>query len=516
MYNGNFNSESESGYDKEFPYELSPELEYSNQSNMEYSNESSNEYSNEYMGESGYELSPEFETGSYQNESFEIQLSNELTELSNEYEFGDWLKKLAKKGAGAALGLLNSPSGQHVISSLGNIAQKTLSGLGQRAGSWLGQKVGSVAGANIGNQIAQYGANAGQQLGQMAADRIPAYVRFANNTLQNIAHEISMGQQPQIKTAILKSAAIHYPLILKVKGDLYAKQMPNPSYKATSHEYSNEYSNEYSEGETGEDEFELNEIDEMELASELLSVKNDAELDMFLGNLFKKVTRGISNFAKSGIGKSLGGILKSVAGKALPALGGIIGSAIPIPGVGTMIGAAAGNAAGKMFGLELEGLSGEDREFETARAFVRFGANAARRASRMRNNARNMSSGHAARRAVIRAARIHAPGIIRMRRHHHGRRFGNNDGYGSSGGYGNNSGYGGYNPRYSGYYNPGYYGAPPPPPVYGSYSTPPYFDPNSAPDNPPMGSTDASTAGGDSAATDMNGGAAGEYEYYGY
>lgn len=62
----------------------------------------------------------------------------------------------------------------------------------------------------------------------------------------------------------------------------------------------------------------LNEAMEMELASELLGVTSEAELEQFLGGLFKKV----GGFFKSGIGKSLGGILKGIAKKALPIVGG--------------------------------------------------------------------------------------------------------------------------------------------------------------------------------------------------
>jgi len=61
------------------------------------------------------------------------------------------------------------------------------------------------------------------------------------------------------------------------------------------------------EGE-GEGEFEFEgelegEAYEMEMATELLGVSNEQELEQFLGKMFKKVASGVSNFAKSGIGK---------------------------------------------------------------------------------------------------------------------------------------------------------------------------------------------------------------------
>jgi hypothetical protein len=59
-------------------------------------------------------------------------------------------------------------------------------------------------------------------------------------------------------------------------------------------------------------------------------------------------------------------------------------------------------------GLELEGLSPEDKEYEVARQFVRFASAAARNAclSRSANNPVG-----AARTAALMAARTHAPGL---------------------------------------------------------------------------------------------------------
>ena len=126
--------------------------------------------------------------------------------------------------------------------------------------------------------------------------------------------------------------------------------------------------------EAGELESPLSEVEEMELASELLAVSSEAELDQFLGDVFKKALKGIRKVGSSGGG--LGGVLKGIAKKALPFVGGALGSIIPIPGVGTAVGTALGSAASKVIKAELEGLSLEDREFEMARRFVRFAGTA--------------------------------------------------------------------------------------------------------------------------------------------
>ena len=169
-----------------------------------------------------------------------------------------------------------------------------------------------------------------------------------------------------------------------------------------------EWDGEY-EGYDTEEYFEgpFSEVDEMELASELLSVSSEEEMDQFLGKLFKKIGKGIKKFVKP-----LGKVLKGIAKKALPVLGGALGSFIPIPGVGTAVGSAVGSAAGKMFGLELEGMSQEDQEFEVARRVVRFAGDAARIASSAPANAnpKAVVTG-----ALTTAAQKHAPGLLRRR-----------------------------------------------------------------------------------------------------
>ncbi len=123
------------------------------------------------------------------------------------------------------------------------------------------------------------------------------------------------------------------------------------------------------DGETGFGmENPLNEVEEMELAAELLAVSSEQELDQFIGKFFKRAWGGIKKVASG----PLGGVLKGLAKKALPFVGGALGSFIPIPGVGTALGSALGSAASKLLEVDLEGMSPEDQEFELARRFVRF------------------------------------------------------------------------------------------------------------------------------------------------
>lgn len=120
----------------------------------------------------------------------------------------------------------------------------------------------------------------------------------------------------------------------------------------------------------------LNEVEEMELAAELLAISSEEELDQFLGKFFKRAWKGIKKVARP-----LGGILKGIAKKALPFVGGALGSFIPIPGVGTALGTAIGGAASNLLEVDLEGMSPEDQDFELARRFVRLASAAAANAA---------------------------------------------------------------------------------------------------------------------------------------
>jgi len=158
----------------------------------------------------------------------------------------------------------------------------------------------------------------------------------------------------------------------------------------------------------GETEGVFNEQEEMELAAELLEVTNEQELEQFLGGLIKKVGGAVGKFANSGLGKSVFGVLKNVAGKALPIAGGALGGMFGGP-IGATIGSNLAGMAGKAFGLELEGLSNEDQEFEAAKQFVKFASNTVKNALEGAPNANPAAIAHA---AAVEAARTHAPGIL--------------------------------------------------------------------------------------------------------
>jgi hypothetical protein len=180
----------------------------------------------------------------------------------------------------------------------------------------------------------------------------------------------------------------------------------------------NEFENEYESEFEFENEYESNdewespfsESQEIDLASELLTVDNEEELEQFLGKLVRGAAKGVGKFMKSPAGKALGGILKSAAKKALPIAGGALGTFIGGP-AGSALGSKLGALAGNALGLELEGLSPEDQEFEMARGFVRFAGQAAKNLNA--SSPRGFSSPAAARKAVFQAAKVYAPGLLR-------------------------------------------------------------------------------------------------------
>lgn len=128
----------------------------------------------------------------------------------------------------------------------------------------------------------------------------------------------------------------------------------------------------------------FSEAEEIELAAELLSISSEEELDQFLGKLFKGIGRGLKKAGRF-IGKRvlpvLGKGLKTLAKVALPVAGKVLGSFIPIPGVGTAIGGAVGSALSKALELEVSGLNAEEAELERARRFIRIAGAAMRQAA---------------------------------------------------------------------------------------------------------------------------------------
>lgn len=174
------------------------------------------------------------------------------------------------------------------------------------------------------------------------------------------------------------------------------------TFEAEQFEYQPEMTGEATAGEV------FGETELMELAAGLLEVQNEQELDRFLGDLVSRAGRAVGQFVSSPTGQALGGILKGAAKQALPIAGAALGGYFGGP-TGAKIGGQLASSAGRMFGLELEGLSGEDREFEVAKGFVRFAGEAVKNATASPGSADPRAAATA---AAIAAAKQHAPGLL--------------------------------------------------------------------------------------------------------
>jgi hypothetical protein len=164
------------------------------------------------------------------------------------------------------------------------------------------------------------------------------------------------------------------------------------------------YMGEQEQGFYGERGDVYSESDELQLAAELLGVSNEAELDQFIGDLFKAAKRAI----RSPVGRAVGGMLKGVARQALPMVGSALGN-MYAPGLGGAVGSQLASSAGSMLGLELEGLSPEDQEFEIARQVVRLGGEAINQAA---TAPPGVSPQVVAQKAIQAAAQQYAPGLV--------------------------------------------------------------------------------------------------------
>lgn len=152
----------------------------------------------------------------------------------------------------------------------------------------------------------------------------------------------------------------------------------------------------------------FNEGELLELTAELLEINNEEELNYFLGKLVKRAAGAIGKVARSPIGQALGGVLKTVAKKALPIAGGALGGFVGGP-LGAKIGSSLAGYAGSALGLEAELLNQEDREFEGAKQFVRIAGDTVKNALAAPGNTNPQI---AAQNAVVQSTRVLAPGLL--------------------------------------------------------------------------------------------------------
>src|SRR6516164_9165242 len=92
----------------------------------------------------------------------------------------------------------------------------------------------------------------------------------------------------------------------------------------------------------------------------------------------------------------------------LPTIGSAVGGYLEGPTC-AKLGEDVASAAGRVFGLELEGLSGEDAEFEIARRYVTFAGEAVKN---LASAPPGSDPRTAANTAAVAAAKAYAPGLL--------------------------------------------------------------------------------------------------------
>jgi len=142
----------------------------------------------------------------------------------------------------------------------------------------------------------------------------------------------------------------------------------------------------------------LGEAEQLELASGLLEVAGDAQLDGLLADLISRASQAVGRFFSPPEGKAIGAILKGAAKRVLSGIG---------------LGRDAVSMIGRDFGLELEGLSSEDREFAIARHYVDFAGEAVKNLALASISSDPRTAADA---AVVEAAKTYAPGLLRSQR----------------------------------------------------------------------------------------------------
>jgi len=320
----------------------------------------------------------------------EAELSARLLEITDEAELDQFLGGLVSSIGQAASGFLHSAAGQALTGALKDIAGQALPTIGGALGGALGGAAGQNIGSKLGSAASSIFGLEMEGVDEQEHDQEFArrFIRLARAAARRLAQmPATVNPQAAARAALMAAARQYAPGLLRTAGVMTTVPVKGAGSESP-----------------------FSEAEEMEFAANLLGVAGEGELDQFLGDLINKAGRVIRNFARSDIGRTLGGVLKQGAKIALPAVGGALGTLVGGP-AGGMIGGKLASAAGSLFGLELEGLSPEDQEFEVARRFVRFAGTAARGAAQ---NGRRMPPRHAVRTAVIVAARRHAPGLIKI------------------------------------------------------------------------------------------------------
>ncbi len=309
-------------------------------------------------------------------------LASEILGAASEEEVDYFLGKLLKK-AGRAIGkVVRSPVGKALGGLLKNVAKTALPIAGRALGTAFGGPMGGALGGQLGGALggALEADMEGLSSEEQEFQKARKFVKLAGTAAKKAAKSAGIDPEQVAKQAFAEAAKAHAPALLSL---FAALQKQSPALAKV-----------------------MSEADEMDLASELLEAEDEDEVDQFLGSLVRKMGRAVGTLAKSPAGQMLKAQLKQAASAALPNVAKKLGSRLGGAQGAALAGQLADQAA-SMFGLESEGMSEEEAEYESARRFVRFAAEASKKALASRGDPMV-----AVRNALIAAARRHAPGLL--------------------------------------------------------------------------------------------------------
>lgn len=144
----------------------------------------------------------------------------------------------------------------------------------------------------------------------------------------------------------------------------------------------------------------LSETEEMELASRLMQLETEEEFENFLGDIISGVASAAGGLISPSVGNALGGLVKGAAKKLLP----IAGSAL-----GGYFGGPLGASLGGKLASSVSEMESEQMEWEAAKDFVKFTADAARNAALAPEGQDPHDVAH---KATVDAAQKHAPELL--------------------------------------------------------------------------------------------------------
>ena len=379
-----------------------------------------------------FQFAPSAETF---NEGLVMEFAADLLEASSDEAFAGTLRQLISRAGQAAMRVLDPSTTQALQGKLSGLAKNALPFAARTLGALRAgpSSMPPATATRVANPMARAAQVFGLELeGLSPEDKefelTKSFVRLA---VDAVRHAASLPDSLPPQTTALRAtteAARHWaPALLRV-GSARRGSFPGPNgerpdvrnFTAVTHrkeptmhdidrtqlEYSNEQF-EFGESEWSPEGGTFSESEELELATELLSVTNEGEFDRFLGDLVSRATKAVGNFARSSAGQAVGGVLKGVAKKALPMAGTAIGTYFGGP-LGAKIGSGIANAASSALGLEGE-MAGEDREFEGAKQFVKIAGQTAATAAAAPPGANPRA---VAQQAAMSAAMQHAPGLL--------------------------------------------------------------------------------------------------------